>query len=141
MLQTIVDRPAERGPASLYDAYLAALRDAVETVDRDDVVAAGGIDADRVDALLAGDDVDLSLSEAAAIVAATGDGFDADAVAAESRDELLMGMTTAVLDVDTVAANVEDVTAKGVQQRLEGRAAMTLEEFARLHAFIASRGR
>jgi hypothetical protein len=85
-----------------------------------------------------GEAVELTLEEAAGIVAAD-EGAPADAIAAEARDHLLMGMTTAVLDVDTLAANVEGMEAKAIQQRIEGRMEMTLAEFATLQAFIEGR--
>jgi hypothetical protein len=138
MLQQLVERPGERSAAELHQAYLSALREVVETVGVEAVVEESGVAAERVGALADGEDPDLSLSEAAGILAAE-EGAPSDAIAAEARDHLLMGMTTAVLDVDTVAANVEEMGATGIQQRIEGRAWMTLEEFATIHAFIAGR--
>jgi hypothetical protein len=53
-----------------------------------------------------------------------------------------MGMTTAVLDVDTIGAEIDaDLDGKQIQQKIEGRAPMTLDEYALLHHFIASRQR
>jgi hypothetical protein len=138
MLQQLVERPGERSAAELHRAYLAALREVVDAVGVEAAAAGSGVDEQRIAALADGEDVDLSLPEAAGILAAQEDA-PADALAAEARDHLLMGMTTAVLDVDTVAANVEEMGATGIQQRIEGRAGMTLEEFATIHAFIASR--
>lgn len=140
MLQELVERPGERSAAELHEAYLAALREVVDAAGVETVIETSGVDEDRIGALAAGESVALSLEEAAAILAAE-EGAPADALAAEARDHLLMGMTTAVLDVDTVAANVEDMSATGIQQRIEGRSGMSLEEFATLHAFIASRQR
>lgn len=140
MIQQLVDRPGERDPAELRQAYLAVLADAVEDAGRDAVVAESGVDAETVDAVAAGEAEDLPFEAAAALVGAA-EGIDGDAVAAEARDELLMGMTTAVLDVDTIAANVGGMSATGIQQRLEGRTDMTLGEFATLQSFIAGRQR
>jgi hypothetical protein len=48
-----------------------------------------------------------------------------------------MGMTTGVLDVDTIAAEIDvDLTGQEVQQALEGRTEMTLTELAAIHRFI-----
>lgn len=140
MLQELVDRPGERSATELHEAYLAALRAVVDDVGTGEAAASSGVPEDRIAALVDGEPVELSLEEAAGILAAR-EGAPADALAAEARDHLLMGMTTAVLDVDTVAANVDGLSGTEVQQRIEGRAASTLEEFARLHAFIASRQR
>ncbi|AWB27992.1 hypothetical protein HARCEL1_09865 [Halococcoides cellulosivorans] len=63
---------------------------------------------------------------------------DADVIAAEARDRLLLGMTRAVLDVDRLAALVEtDRTATELQQAIEGRAELPMGEFASLRAAIA----
>lgn len=140
MLQELVERPGDRSAADLHEAYLAALREVVDTVGIEDVAESSGVEVDRIGALVDGETVDLSLEEAAGILAAAEDA-PADALAAEARDHLLMGMTSAVLDVDTVAANLEGMSATGIQQRIEGRSGMSLEEFATLHAFIASRQR
>lgn len=138
MLQELVERPDERSGGEVHEAYLAALREVVEVEGVEAVAGASGLPADRVEELKDGADPELTLSEAAALLAAR-EGAPGDALAAEARDHLLMGMTTGVLDVDTVAANVEGMEATGIQQRIEGRTEMSLAEFARLHAFIASR--
>jgi hypothetical protein len=66
----------------------------------------------------------------------------AETVVAELRDHLLMGMTTAVLDVDTIAATIDaDLTGQEVQQTLEGRAAMTLGQLAEIMAVIEANKR
>jgi hypothetical protein len=59
---------------------------------------------------------------------------------AEVRDHLLMGMATAVLDVDAIAAKIDaDLTGQEVQQALEGRTAMTLGQLAEILAVIERR--
>jgi hypothetical protein len=53
-----------------------------------------------------------------------------------------MGMATAVLDVDSIAAKIDaDLTGQEVQQALEGRAAMTLGQLAEIIAVIERRKR
>lgn len=141
MLQDLVDRPGERAPAELASAYRDALGAIVEEAGPEAVAdAVDGLDGDALASLVKGEAVEMTLEEAAAILAVRED-IPADALAAEARDELLLGMTTAVLDVDTIAANLDGLSAKEVQQRVEGRAEMTLAEFAGLQSFIASRQR
>jgi len=136
VLQELVATPGERSGAELHEAYLAALRERLPTADRSAVPA----DDAALDELDEGGRPELSLSAASAIAAADPSWPDADAVEAEALDHLLLGMTTAVLDVDTVAAGLDlDVSATGVQQRLEGRTPMTLEEYAHVHALVARR--
>jgi hypothetical protein len=136
MLQELVAAPGESTGPELHEAYLDALREHLPDADRESVPA----DEAALDALAAGDRPDLSLSAAAAIAAAA-EGFpDAEAVEAEALDHLLLGMTTAVLDVDTIAANLDlDLSPTEVQQRLEGRNPMTLAEYAHVHALVERR--
>jgi hypothetical protein len=138
MLQELVERAGERSAEELHDAYLAALREAIEAAGVEAAAETGGVETERIEALLDGERVELTLEEAAGIVAAEEEA-PADAIAAEARDHLLLGMTTAVLDVDTLGANVEGMEPKGIQQRIEGRMEMTLAEFATLQAFIDGR--
>ncbi|MDZ5810265.1 DUF5791 family protein [Halorubrum sp. AD140] len=125
----------------------AALLASFETLVSEAVAEAGrervGDETDAGEAAIesaaAGDVEGLTVEEGAAIVAVTAD-RDADAIVAELRDHLLMGMATAVLDVDTVAAGIEaDLTGQEVQQALEGRAAMTLGQLAEIMAVIERR--
>lgn len=135
MVHRLVEGPGERSPSELHEAYLASLRAIVDAAGTDAVAKDSGVDAERLARLADGVQVELSFEEATGILAAE-EGAPADAIAAEARDHLLMGMTTAVLDVDAVAANVEGMGATGIQQRIEGRTGMTLAEFAALQAFI-----
>jgi hypothetical protein len=51
-----------------------------------------------------------------------------------------MGMTTGVLDVDTLAAETGlDLSGQAIQQSLEGRRETTLTELAAIHRAIADR--
>jgi len=51
-----------------------------------------------------------------------------------------MGMSTAVLDVEALAAGIDDaMEPKEIQQKVEGRHPLTLGEYAVLHAFIEGR--
>jgi hypothetical protein len=139
MLHDAVEDPASRTPAELRGAYEARLREAVESVGVEAAATSSGVDEATVAALAAGDSPELTVEDAAALLAAGGD-VDADVVLAELRDHLLLGMTTGVLDVDTVASNVDlDLSGQEVQQVLEGRVPMTLAELAAIQQFIAER--
>jgi hypothetical protein len=49
-------------------------------------------------------------------------------------------MSTAVLDVDTVATEIDlDLDPKEVQQKLERRTPMSFEEYVRIQQFIVGR--
>ncbi|MFC4988155.1 MULTISPECIES: DUF5791 family protein [Saliphagus] len=125
-------------PAALRREYDDELRAILERVE--EPAARTGIDADRIDALLAGDSPDLSLEEAAEIQAVDDGSPDAETIVEMACEHLLLGMTTAVLDVDTLASELEiDREGKEVQQKIERRAPMSFEEFVHVQYAIASR--
>lgn len=141
------DSDAMTAPA-LLASFEALVSEAAAEAGRDRIVDETGLDetsVDVVDGTGANGEIDgiadLSVTDGAAVVTLTGD-RDADAIVAELRDHLLMGMATAVLDVDTIAASIDaDLTGQEVQQVLEGRAAMTLGQLAEIMAVIERRKR
>ena len=119
-------------PAELRRHYEEALRGIVETVGEERVRASPSVDRTTVEALLDDTDADVPLVDAAGIVAIDDDQRSAEDVLAEIRDVLLFGMTSAVLDVDTLAADVDGLDPNEVHAMVEGRHPMTLDEYARL---------
>ncbi|ELY51572.1 DUF5791 family protein [Natronococcus jeotgali] len=122
-----------------YDDQLASIVDrrGLETV-----AERTSADRDALEALLAGESPALSL-EAAAEIQALEDGEpDAETIETMACEHLLLGMTTAVLDVDAVESHLElDLDAKEIQQKIERRAPMSFEEYVRLQHVIAGRAR
>jgi hypothetical protein len=119
--------------------YEREVADAVETVGVDDAAAATDVERDRLDALVAGDAPRLTLSEAASLLALAGDAPDADAILAAVRDHVMLQMSSAVVDVDALAAGLDgDLDPKEIQQKIEGRQPMTLAEYAQVHRFLAA---
>ncbi|MFB6302245.1 MAG: DUF5791 family protein [Haloferacaceae archaeon] len=140
MLHDAVEDPAALTPAELREAYEIELRAAVEAAGIEAAAAAADVDEGTVRALLDGKASDLTLERAAALLAIREDAPDAEAVAAEVRDHLLMGMVTGVVDVDTVAANVDlDLSGTEIRQGLEGRMPLTLAQLAAIHRYVAGR--
>jgi hypothetical protein len=144
MFHEVVDGPDvdadEPTAAELLAAFGALVSEAAASVDGDRL--AGGTGLSEADAEVArdGDVAALSLADAAAVLAAANPDRDADAMVAEVRDHLLMGMATAVLDVDAIAARIDaDLTGQEVQQALEGRTAMTLGQLAEILAVVERR--
>lgn len=126
-------------PAALADEYRGELATIVDDRGVDAVAAATGVEASTLRALVDGEAVDPNFEDAAAIQALDSDP-DAETIHAEACDHLLLGMSMAVLDVDTIAAEYAgDCSGKGIQQRLERRTPMTLDEFARIEHFVAER--
>ena len=125
--------------AALVASFETLVREAVEEAGGDQIVDRTGLETATVEAAAGGDAADLTLEEGASVLAAAAD-RDAETVVAEVRDHLLMGMATAVLDVDTISTAIDaDLTGQEVQQVLEGRAAMTLEQLAEVMAVIETR--
>jgi len=139
MLRDAVDSPGERSPEQLREAYDELLAETVRAVGRETVAADSGVDPEQLDRLLAGESPLLTLGDATAILAADEDRPAADTLAAEARDILLLGMSMAVLDVEAVAAGIDDrMDPKEIQQKVEGRQPMSLDEYAVLHRYIES---
>ena len=140
MLHDAAEQLSEPSPSALRAAYEERLRSTIDAVGTETVAAETGLDADRIEALRAEGTPDLTVETAAAMLATDPDQPDADAIVFELRDHLLMGMTTSVLDVDTIAANIDvDLTAQEVQQAIEGRIEMTLPQLAAIQSVIDGR--
>ncbi|UPV73312.1 DUF5791 family protein [Halorussus limi] len=144
MIYDDIEDPESTSPEEVRANYVADLAAIVDERGVDSVAEETGVDRETLEAVAdedAGVADELTLEDAAAVTALADDAPPADAVVAEVRDTLLMGMTTAVLDVDTIAAEIDDLDGKQVHQKVEGRAPMTLAEYATLHHLIASRQR
>ena len=141
MFHEISDDPGARTPAELRELYEAELLDVVDRHGLEAVAAASDVDEAALRALRDGDspELELELEAAASVLAVADDAPDADTIATVSRDALLMGMTTAVLDVEAVESGLDgELEAREIQSKIEGRFPMTLEEFALLHRYIES---
>lgn len=130
MLHEIVAEPTTERSAAL-DLYADALATALDRGTLD------GLEPDVVDAVESGAIADLTVEEAAAVLGADPERPAADVIVAEAIDDLLLSMTTAVVDVDRVAARVDGLTPRDVQQKVEGRASVTLAEYADIRRAIA----
>ena len=140
MLYDAVDEPEALSPRQLREAYDDELRAVLDAEGVESVAAAADVPVDRVTALANGESPSLTLSEAAAILAVADGSRGAEAIDQDVRDRLLMGMTTGVLDVDTIASNVDlDLSGQEVQQAIEGRVRLTLDELAAIHGYVAGR--
>ncbi len=118
-----------------YDRDLAAVVEAHGTEHVADETAVG---RDRLERLAAGDAPDLSLEEAAQILSLGEGEPDAETIVEIACDHLLLGMSTAVLDVDAVETKLAiDLDAKEVQQKIERRAPMSFDEFVHIQYVIA----
>ena len=137
MLQGEFPDADEQSPEELLTAYGTVLVETVETVGVKEIVAETGLDQATVTAFADGDIADRTLDEAVAVLATGLNRPDADALQAEAQDILLMGMTTAVMDVESLASGIDgELEPKEIQQKIEGRHPVTLAEYALLHSHI-----
>ncbi|WP_327051423.1 DUF5791 family protein [Halomicrococcus gelatinilyticus] len=140
MLYDEVADPASLTPAELRAQYEAELAATIDAVGVDAVADRADVDRDVVAGLADGESPGVTIEDAAAILATAGDAPSKDAIVTELRDHLMMGMTTAVLDVDRLASEIDgEVEPRTVQQQVEGRRKMTLAEYAAIHHVIAER--
>ncbi|MFW5919939.1 MAG: DUF5791 family protein [Halanaeroarchaeum sp.] len=124
---------------ALWSEYEEDLRAAIEAVGIDGAAEETGIDRERLVALLEGplQGVDLSLSEAAAIQSIAQETPDADEIVDLACDHLLLGMSTAILDVDGLDRHLDlDLGPKTIQRKIERREPMTFDEFVRFQHVI-----
>ncbi|MDG5775853.1 DUF5791 family protein [Haloarculaceae archaeon H-GB2-1] len=139
MLRGEFDDAAESTPEELRESYESVLAEVVESVGIETVVDETGLGRERVSALLEGESPELTVSEAAGILALADEWPDAEAIQFEAQDILLMGMTSAVLDVDSLASKLDgDTDAKTIQAMIEGRHPMTLEQYAKIHHLVTT---
>ncbi len=141
MLHDAADDPGSLSPTALREAYEAELRGAIEDADVEAVAAETGVDEATLSRLAGGEGVpELSVDDAAAVLATREDVRDAETVLALLQDHMMMSMAAAVVGVDAVAANIDhDLTGQEVQQALEGRTVMTLAQLASIQQFVAER--
>lgn len=142
MIQDTVADPAAHSVEDLRTSYEDRLRETIEALGPGTVASDGGVARETVDALAAGEAVTVTLEEAAAILALEAETPDADAIQAEALDALMMGMSMAVVDVETLSSDVgAELEPKEIQQMIEGRFPVSLAEYARIHHAIETRKR
>ncbi|WP_256392573.1 DUF5791 family protein [Natronoarchaeum rubrum] len=127
-------------PAGLREEYDADLRSVIDGRGVDAVVEETKVDREIVAALADGESPTLSVADAAAIQALDADAPDADTIVEMAWEHLLLGMSSAVLDVETLASEADtELSAKEIQQKLERRAGATLDEFVAVEHAIVDR--
>ena len=137
MLHELVTDPGELTPTELYNRYISEIRTVLDEHGIETVAESSGVDPATLRELSEGGSPELTLEESAAILATSDDSLDGETIVTIARDELLMGMTTAVLDVEAVESGLSgDLEAREIQAKVEGRFPMTLREFALLYQYI-----
>ena len=139
MFHDVAEDPGSLAPEELLELYEAELAGVIEEHGVAEVAGSSGVDESTLRALESGDSPELNLEEASAVMAIAEGTADAETIATVSRDALLMGMTTAVLDVEAVESGIGGrLEAREIQSKIEGRFPLTLGEFALLQQYIES---
>ncbi len=117
------------------ELYAAELQAVVREVGPDKAADAADLN-DAVISAITGSDLEMigrmHLTEIAPILALSDD-RTADIIAADARDELLFAMSTAVTDVERLAASLDtNLDPKEIQAKMEGRYPIRLSEYAAL---------
>jgi hypothetical protein len=120
-------------PEEAIELYAAELQAVLREVGPDEAADTTDLDGAVIDAITASD-IEMirrmHLTEVAPILALTDD-RTADIIAADARDELLFAMSSAVTDVERLAASLDtSLDPKEIQAKMEGRYPMRLSEYA-----------
>ena len=135
-----IDGAGQLSAEDLRARYDERLRTTIDGHGIEAVANETGVSREAVAALNKGESPELTLEDAAAILATSAEEPDAEPIVLETRDHLLMGMTTAVLDVEAVESGIDGAfDAREIQQKIEGRLPMTLDELAMIHGYIEHR--
>ncbi|AHF98843.1 hypothetical protein HALLA_08180 [Halostagnicola larsenii XH-48] len=126
-------------PAELRAEYDDDLAQVLETRGLEHVSMLTGIDEDRLESIGTAEPPSLSLEEAAQIQSQGSDDPDPETIETMACEHLLLGMSTAVLDVDAVESELEiDLDPKEIQQKIERRAPMSFDEYVHVQHTIVS---
>lgn len=137
-----IDDAGDLSADELRTRYDERLREAIDERGVETVAEEADVPHESVAALADGDSPDITVEDAAAILATSESEPGTEAIVLEARDHLLMGMSTAVLDVEAVESGIDGaLDAREIQQKIEGRLPMSLDEFAMIHGYIESRSR
>ncbi|MEE6211231.1 DUF5791 family protein [Salarchaeum sp. III] len=138
MLTDTISEPESVSADEVFAEYEAALLAVIETRGVDAVAADTTLSADRVADIESGDGDPVTVAEAAELLALTDDWPDAETVRLELQDHVMLQMSSAVVDVDSLADGIDAaLDPKEVQQKVEGRQPMTLREYAEIHHYLA----
>ncbi|WP_120244550.1 DUF5791 family protein [Halopiger aswanensis] len=131
-------RTVPGSPDELLAEYRDDLAAAVEEYGPEAAAADTDVDRDAIDRLLEGDRPEFTLEEAAQLQALSERAPDAETIVDMGCEHLLLGMSTAVLDVDALETEVAlEMDAKEIQQKIEQRAPMSFAEYAHIQYAIA----
>jgi hypothetical protein len=100
--------PEATTPEAVRADYEETLAGIVEREGASTVVDAAGVSEDTLDALVAGESPDLTVEEAAGILAVSDDYPPAEDLLLEVQDHVMLQMSSAVMDVDALVSGRDD---------------------------------
>lgn len=125
-----------RSPEAVVDAVVSALQEVVVARDLPELVAITDVSGTRLETIREGENPGLSMQEVATVLGAREDGPGASVIRADFRDTLVVWMSEAVVDVDRVAAALDDTDAETLRAKIEGDQPFPLVEYAAVVAFV-----
>lgn len=135
LVEPIAD-PGAIEPADLHRGYRERLAAVIEEVGTAAVAEQTGIPSDRLESLPDADP-GLTLAETAEILGVGGEAGASESLGQEARDHLLLRMSSAVVDVDALAAALDgEFGPRDYQQMIEGEMPMSLAEYARIYLYV-----
>lgn len=139
MLVDEIADPDAVSPAEVRAEYVTTMAAIVEAVGVDRAAEETSLEESTLESLVAGEDPELTMEEATALLALSEEYPDAESLILEIRDSVMLGMSSAVMDVDSMEAGIPiDIEARDIQQKIEGRQDMTLAEYAHIAHYIAT---
>ena len=139
MLVDEIADPDAVSPAEVRAEYVATIAAIVEAVGVETAAEETSLDESTLESLVAGEDPRLTMDEATELLALSEEYPDAESLLLEIRDSVMLGMSSAVMDVDAMEAGLPlDLEARDIQQKIEGRQPMTLAEYAHIAHYIAT---
>lgn len=139
MLVDEIADPDAVSPAEVRAEYVATIAAIVEAVGVETAAEETSLDESTLESLVAGEDPRLTMEEATELLALSEEYPDAESLLLEIRDSVMLGMSSAVMDVDAMEAGLPlDIEARDIQQKIEGRQPMTLAEYAHIAHYIAT---
>lgn len=139
VLTDTIEDPEAVSADDVHEEYLDELAVVVEEHGVSTVASEAGLDEDYVTRIGDGSASMITVEDAARVLAVADDRPDAETIQMEVQDHVMLQMSSAVVDVDSLADGIDDdLDPKEVQQKVEGRQPMTLREYAAVHRYLAA---
>ena len=125
-------------PETLSEEYSDSFASWIESIGMDTITDETTLSRSQLERVHQGSMSTLTLEDAAQIASLVSETPDAETIEMMACEHLLLGMSSAVMDVEMLAAELEiDLEPKEIQQKIERREPMTIEEYSYIqHAIV-----